>query len=161
MKIFSKHRSRLSVQRSRQSAYSKELLIIKNMLLVIHFAIVHFVKSETANRKFNAINYKDILIGISHEFHYQQTVFFLVCHSEKKRFLWFSTHIFHAIIYATHLLTHSISSIITRNDNNNYKAMKVNKELPKMFNKENLCFIKKAKNINPKTRLKRSRLELN
>ena len=64
-------------------------------------------------------------------------------HSEKKRFLWFSTHISHAITYAIHLPTHSISSIIPRNDNYNYEAMQVNKEVPKMFNKENLCFLKK------------------
>ena len=54
----------------------------------------------------------------------------------------------------------SISDIAPRNDNFNIKAIKVNKELLKMCDKEKLLFLSHS-NINQKTHLDKSKLHLN
>ena len=54
----------------------------------------------------------------------------------------------------------SISDIVPRNDNFNIIAIKVNKELSKMCDKEKLLFLSHS-NINQKTHLNKSKLHLN
>ena len=54
----------------------------------------------------------------------------------------------------------SISGIVPRNDNFNVKAIEANKKLSKMCDKEKLLFLCHS-NINPKTHLNKSKLNLN